>query len=112
MFSATTCDANGTCQLSDIVISQRETGKVVGGKAQYQVTIQNKCSCPQANVKVRCDEINTVENVDKTKIRPIDREFCIIADGKPITKGFPDQNIWNDEYTIQYNAWIAIELVG
>ncbi|TVU32566.1 hypothetical protein EJB05_24299 [Eragrostis curvula] len=82
-------DAKGTCQLSDIVITQRETGKVVGGKSQFQVTIGNKCSCPQANVKVHCDRINTVEDVDTTKIRQIDSETFIIADGKPITKGSP-----------------------
>ncbi|XP_062224575.1 TPD1 protein homolog 1-like [Phragmites australis] len=82
-------NAQGGCQLSDIVITQKNTGKVVEGQAQYRVTIENKCSCSQANVKVRCFGVHSVEPVDKSKIRPMDSELCIIVDGKPITKGSP-----------------------
>ncbi|KAF8721716.1 hypothetical protein HU200_022889 [Digitaria exilis] len=77
------------CQLSDITILQENTGKVVGGQPEYRVTIKNKCSCPQADVKVRCFGVDSVEPLDKSKIRPLDSELCIITDGKPITRGSP-----------------------
>lgn len=76
--------------MSDIKTSWKPTGKVVGGKEQYLEIIENKCSCPQAKVTVRCGVIDTVEPVDKTKISHIgNTEFCIIAGGKPIIKGSP-----------------------
>ncbi|KAF8739386.1 hypothetical protein HU200_013871 [Digitaria exilis] len=68
---------------------QENTGKVVEGQREYRVTIKNKCSCPQADVKVRCFGVNSVEPLDKSKIRPLDSDLCIITDGKPITKGTP-----------------------
>ncbi|KAK3153286.1 hypothetical protein QOZ80_2BG0170250 [Eleusine coracana subsp. coracana] len=80
---------DGYCQLSDIVISQETTGKIVGGQQEYRVTIENKCVCPQSDVKVRCYRISTVEDIDTSKIRPLDREYCIIANGKPLIKGSP-----------------------
>ncbi|TVU32522.1 hypothetical protein EJB05_24253 [Eragrostis curvula] len=79
----------GGCRLLDIVVSQEVTGKIVGGQREYRVTIENKCTCPQVDVKVRCFGISTVEDIDKTKIRPLDSELCVISNGKPIIKGSP-----------------------
>jgi hypothetical protein len=75
--------AEADCSLSDIVISQKNTGKIVEGKPEYSVTIENKCSCPQADIKVFCYGISSVEVVDPSKIRPIDRELCLLANGEP-----------------------------
>nr|CAB3446437.1 unnamed protein product [Digitaria exilis] len=88
-FHVQTGDAANGCQLSDILILQENTGKVVEGQREYRVTIKKKCSCPQADVKVRCFGVNSVEPLDKSKIRPLDSDLCIITDGKPITKGTP-----------------------
>jgi hypothetical protein len=80
--------AEADCSLSDIVVSQKNTGKIVE-EPEYSVTIENKCSCPQADIKVFCYGISSVEVVDPSKIRPIDRELCLIANGEPVTKGSP-----------------------
>ncbi|TVU32531.1 hypothetical protein EJB05_24262 [Eragrostis curvula] len=88
-FHAEAGGAHGGCLLSDILVSQEATGKIVEGQREYRVTIENKCACPQADVKVRCNGVGTVEDIDTSKIRPVDREFCIISNGKPLIKGLP-----------------------
>ncbi|TVU16848.1 hypothetical protein EJB05_37005, partial [Eragrostis curvula] len=73
--------------LSVVRHPQEKTGKIVEEQPEYRVTIKNDCSCPQADVKVRCYGVDTVEDLDKSKIHPLDDERCIIAEGKPIPKG-------------------------
>ncbi|RLM78234.1 protein TAPETUM DETERMINANT 1-like [Panicum miliaceum] len=82
-------NAKGSCQLSDIHISQVVTGKVVEGQPQFQVTIGNRCSCPQAEVMVSCFGLPSIGTVDKTKIHVVDSELCSVANGLPIAKGSP-----------------------
>ncbi|PVH66016.1 hypothetical protein PAHAL_1G127200 [Panicum hallii] len=82
-------NAKGSCQLSDIHISQVVTGKVVEGQPQFQVTIGNQCSCPQAEVMVSCFGLPSIGTVDKTKIHVVDSELCGVAYGGPIAKGSP-----------------------
>ncbi|CAM0913167.1 unnamed protein product [Alopecurus aequalis] len=77
------------CKLSDIHISLVRTGKLVEGQSEYKVTVHNRCSCPQAGVKVRCFGLPSVERVDKSKIRTVGSQLCLLANGRPITPGSP-----------------------
>uniref|UniRef100_A0ACD5ZW86 Uncharacterized protein n=1 Tax=Avena sativa TaxID=4498 RepID=A0ACD5ZW86_AVESA len=78
-----------TCKLSDIQISAAKTGKLVEGQSEYKVTIDNRCSCPQAGVKLRCLNFPSVEPVDGSKIRRVGSQLCLVANGGPITPGSP-----------------------
>ncbi|PUZ75119.1 hypothetical protein GQ55_1G123700 [Panicum hallii var. hallii] len=71
-------NAKGSCQLSDIHISQVVTGKVVEGQPQFQ-----------AEVMVSCFGLPSIGTVDKTKIHVVDSELCGVANGGPIAKGSP-----------------------
>ncbi|XP_004980511.1 protein TAPETUM DETERMINANT 1 [Setaria italica] len=82
-------DRPGACKLSDLHISVVKTGKEVQGQPEYQVTIDNQCSCAQAIVTVHCDGLPSVEPVDEGKIRTEDGGVCLVNDGLPIAKGSP-----------------------
>ncbi|CAN6231281.1 unnamed protein product [Urochloa humidicola] len=82
-------NAQGSCHVSDIHISQVETGKIVEGQPQFQVTIENRCSCAQAEVIVRCFGLPSVGTVDKTKIHLLNGDLCSVANGGPVSKGSP-----------------------
>lgn len=69
------------CHLSDISVSTVKTGKEVEGQPQYQVTIDNRCNCPQFDIHVRCLGLPSVEPVDRTKITVVDSELCLVAGG-------------------------------
>ncbi|GJN04412.1 hypothetical protein PR202_ga21959 [Eleusine coracana subsp. coracana] len=82
-------DRPGACKLSDIHVSVVRTGKTVSGHPEYHVTIDNKCSCAQASVRVRCGGLPSAELVDESKIRAENGGVCIVNDGKPIARGSP-----------------------
>ncbi|KAL5204718.1 hypothetical protein ABZP36_009589 [Zizania latifolia] len=67
----------------------REDGGICGGAVEYQVTVDNTCSCPQAGVTVRCLGLSSVEPVDTAKISVVDGEHCLIAGGGAIARGAP-----------------------
>lgn len=77
------------CKLSDIKVSLVKTGKVVEGQPQYQVTIANKCICPQFDIHLRCLGLPSVEPLDKSKIVAVDRELCLVAAGTLIFHDTP-----------------------
>ncbi|KAL6890316.1 hypothetical protein ACP4OV_009079 [Aristida adscensionis] len=77
----------GGCQLSDIKISLEETGDVVEGQPEYEVTVDNRCSCPQSDVKLRCLRLPSVKKLDGSKIVAVDDDLCLVAGGRPIVRG-------------------------
>lgn len=83
-------DRPGACKPSDIHVSVVRTGKTVAGQPEYQVTIDNQCSCAQASVRVGCvGGLTSAEPVDTSKIRPESDGGCLVNDGMPIAKGSP-----------------------
>ncbi|CAO2141733.1 unnamed protein product [Urochloa humidicola] len=68
----------GTCQLSDIKVTQEKTGKLVQGQPEYRVTFENLCECPQDYVDVRCNRLPSLEPIDSTQIKVMD-ELCMLA---------------------------------
>ncbi|XP_020111289.1 uncharacterized protein LOC109726213 [Ananas comosus] len=73
---------------ADIVVTQRPTGRVVEGKAEYAVAVQNRCrGCAQSAVVLRCFGLSSVEPVDTAAIRPLDGdggEDCVVAGGRTL----------------------------
>ncbi|GJN35382.1 hypothetical protein PR202_gb24153 [Eleusine coracana subsp. coracana] len=61
---------------------KREQKKKVSlnGEPEFRVTIKNECSCPQADVKVLCDGVDTLEEIGLSKIRPLDdKDFPAVS---------------------------------
>ncbi|KAL6890303.1 hypothetical protein ACP4OV_009066 [Aristida adscensionis] len=79
----------GGCELSDIKISLKETRNVVEGQPEYEVTVDNRCSCPQSDVKLRCLRLPSVKRLDGSKIVAVDDDLCLVAGGRPIVRGSP-----------------------
>ncbi|TKY45425.1 hypothetical protein E2542_SST30612 [Spatholobus suberectus] len=52
------------CSLSDLSISQFQSGVRVQGKPEWSVTITNKCPCVQKNVILNCAGFHSVERID------------------------------------------------
>ncbi|KAJ0988791.1 hypothetical protein J5N97_007147 [Dioscorea zingiberensis] len=77
------------CHLSDIIIQQAKSGRIVEGKPEYLVTVSNKCECPQSKVVLQCYGLSSVEPVNPQAIRAVDDESCMVAGGRPIARGSP-----------------------
>ncbi|TVU25350.1 hypothetical protein EJB05_27842 [Eragrostis curvula] len=78
----------GACKLSDIMVNQEKTGKVVQDQPEYRVTIENLCTWPQHDVQLYCDRLPSVEPIDSRKIK-VEDELCKVASalfkGSPVT---------------------------
>uniref|UniRef100_A0A0D9XQF7 LGC1 n=1 Tax=Leersia perrieri TaxID=77586 RepID=A0A0D9XQF7_9ORYZ len=78
------------CDPSDIHITTDKTGKVVGGKPEYQVTISNECSCPEGDVVVSClDGVPSGVDPSKIHVAGKDSGLCLVNNGLQIVKGSP-----------------------
>ncbi|ONK77859.1 uncharacterized protein A4U43_C02F11530 [Asparagus officinalis] len=75
------------CKPSEIIVNQSKTGRVIEQKPEFQVTVTNKCSCPQFNVVVKCFGLSSIEPVDSNVIKKIDDVRCVLNNGKPIAPG-------------------------
>ncbi|KAI4297071.1 hypothetical protein L6164_036979 [Bauhinia variegata] len=74
---------NGQCVLSDLKVSQSQTGASVEGKPEWSVVITNSCSCVQKDVKLNCQGFQTKENVDPS-ILSVSGDTCLVNNGNPI----------------------------
>ncbi|XP_042477994.1 TPD1 protein homolog 1-like [Macadamia integrifolia] len=77
------------CSKRDLSIKLNATGKSIGGKPEFILTISNNCVCPQSNVLIRCFGLSTVEPVDPAICKPVDNNNCLINNGTAIVKGHP-----------------------
>lgn len=75
------------CTLSNIILTQTNTGKQVNGKPEYEVSVSNNCNCRQDFVRVYCPAWNTVEEVDPLIFGMIGEDICEVKNG-----GFISQN--------------------
>ncbi|GJN32703.1 hypothetical protein PR202_gb21225 [Eleusine coracana subsp. coracana] len=83
-------DHPGTCNVSDIHVTEVPTGKVVGGQPEYRVTFDNQCSCPIAFIEVQCvPYLPSTEPVDQRKIRYVASGMCVLNDKLPLSRGSP-----------------------
>ncbi|KAK7357759.1 hypothetical protein VNO80_17055 [Phaseolus coccineus] len=77
--------AYGQCSLKDIHVTQSRTGRTVGGKPEWGVTITNWCACVQQNVKLNCKGFQTVEGIEPSLLN-VSGDVCLVTSGKPIIK--------------------------
>ncbi|KAK8624671.1 hypothetical protein V6N13_089560 [Hibiscus sabdariffa] len=71
------------CSIADVTISQKQTGKTVESKPEWQVKISNGCPCTQSDLKLSCDGFQTVETVDPSVMSKSGGE-CLINNGQPV----------------------------
>ncbi|PWZ28766.1 Uncharacterized protein Zm00014a_034476 [Zea mays] len=76
-------NAAGACSLSDLAVTQA----AVPSKANvYAVTVENRCICTQANVKLACDGFSSSVAVDPG-VLSVDGKLCTLNGGRPIGMG-------------------------
>ncbi|CAJ1939839.1 unnamed protein product [Sphenostylis stenocarpa] len=97
LFLALISEGYGKCLLSDISVRQSQTGVMVKGKAEWSVSITNKCSCVQTNVVLNCTGFQSAEEIDPS----------ILTVTLPPKLGFvkPGQAINRDEVVSFKYAW-------
>ncbi|KAI9125841.1 hypothetical protein K1719_003259 [Acacia pycnantha] len=83
------------CSLRDISVSQHKTGATVQNKPEWMVTIENKCTCVQLDLKLKCDGFQTVENIDPSVFEVSSDGLCLVNSGQPV---------YNEPVTFKY-AW-------
>ncbi|KAI9125538.1 hypothetical protein K1719_002956 [Acacia pycnantha] len=83
------------CSLRDISVSQHKTGATVQNKPEWMVTIENKCTCVQLNLKLKCGGFQTVENIDPSVFKVSSDGLCLVNNG---------QSVYNKPVTFKY-AW-------
>ncbi|GLT77123.1 hypothetical protein SLA2020_487370 [Shorea laevis] len=77
--------SQGRCQChpKEFSVSQSETGVKVENKPEWNVTINNPCSCAQFNVKLSCDGFQSVKPMDPSILQKSEAE-CLVDNGNPI----------------------------
>ncbi|XP_054806236.1 protein TAPETUM DETERMINANT 1-like [Prosopis cineraria] len=83
------------CSLRDISVSQSRTGATVQNKPEWIVTIENKCTCVQLDLKLNCEGFQTVENIDPSVFKVSRDGLCLVNNG---------QTVYNEPLTFKY-AW-------
>jgi len=76
----------GQCSLGDIHVNQTKTGRIVGGKPEWTVSITNRCACSQTNVQLNCKGFKTAEAVEPSLLK-ISSNVCLVSGGQPVWKG-------------------------
>ncbi|KAK4434153.1 hypothetical protein Salat_0578000 [Sesamum alatum] len=72
-----------SCELKDLVITQKATGKTVENKAEWEASVSVDCPCTQANVKLFCKGFQTAEAVDSSLLSKSGDE-CLLNNGQPL----------------------------
>lgn len=76
-------NAAGASSISDLAVTQA----AVPSKANvYAVTVENRCICTQANVKLTCDGFSSSVAVDPG-VLSVDGKLCTLNGGRPIGMG-------------------------
>ncbi|CAL5191037.1 unnamed protein product [Lathyrus oleraceus] len=76
LFLALSFQAYGQpCSLSDIRVSEFKTSA-----SRYNVSVTNRCSCSQSQVKFNCDGFESSQPVDPA----IFSEDCLLLQGEPL----------------------------
>ncbi|XP_048336990.2 TPD1 protein homolog 1-like [Ziziphus jujuba] len=76
------------CSLSNIKVSQAQSGKKVQNKPEWTVTITNDCICGQSSLTVDCSGFQTVEAVDPSILK-VSGSTCLINNGLPVFETQP-----------------------
>ncbi|PIN24417.1 hypothetical protein CDL12_02871 [Handroanthus impetiginosus] len=71
------------CEIKDLKINQKPTGKNVNNKPEWTATISNNCICTQMNVQLSCKGFQTEEPVDPSLLSK-SGDLCLINNGLPI----------------------------
>ncbi|KAG4931376.1 hypothetical protein AAZX31_17G204500 [Glycine max] len=88
------------CFLSDLSVSQIQTGVKMQGKPEWNVTITNNCSCVQKNVILSCNGFQSVEQIDPSLLK-ISPNGCLVNDGQPIyTDAIKFKYVWNQSFPL------------
>ncbi|ESW06485.1 hypothetical protein PHAVU_010G051700 [Phaseolus vulgaris] len=92
--------AYGQCSLNDIHVTQSRTGRTVGGKPEWSVTITNWCACVQQNVQLNCKGFKTVEPVESSLLK-VSGDVCLLSLGQPVWKGAIEFNYaWDTQFPL------------
>ncbi|OAY77023.1 Pentatricopeptide repeat-containing protein [Ananas comosus] len=91
------------CTLSNIIVSQSKTGKIVEGKPEYEVVVSNNCICSQSEVRVDCKGFSTVEDVDPNVFRQDGDDRCTVHNGLPVFEDDPIKfnYAWENPYPLK-----------
>ncbi|XP_028760725.1 protein TAPETUM DETERMINANT 1-like [Neltuma alba] len=89
------------CSLRDISVSQSKTGAIVQNKPEWMVTIENKCTCVQLNLKLKCNGFQTVENIDPSVFQVSSDGLCLVNNGQPVyTKPITFKYAWDNSFPL------------
>ncbi|OEL36540.1 hypothetical protein BAE44_0002441 [Dichanthelium oligosanthes] len=78
------------CRLSDLAVTQTAKPSKANSYREYMVTVENRCICTQANVKLACGGFNSSMAVDSDMLSVDgDGNLCTLNGGRPIGMG-PD----------------------
>jgi hypothetical protein len=92
LFERAGCTAGAcSCSLSDLDVTQTAVPSKVN---VYAVTVENRCICTQANVKLACDGFSSSVAVDPG-VLSVDGKLCTLNGGRPIGMG--------PEYTVKFS---------
>ncbi|KAL1319681.1 hypothetical protein HN51_064473 [Arachis hypogaea] len=90
LFLALVSQCYGQCRESDLFLTQKPTGAIVKGKAEWEVTISTGCAkCNFPGVRVNCLGFQTVEPINTSILGKPEGGLCLVAKGRPISRSQP-----------------------
>ena len=75
--------AEKSCTNADLKMKQEATGSQVGGKIEYEVNVQNTCTCVFVDVILDCGGFQTQEPIDPSILKQ-DGQDCTLNNGNSI----------------------------
>lgn len=75
--------ASCECSYDDLIVTQSTTGRQVESQIEWEVKIENNCTCTQLDVKLDCEGFQTAEPIDSSVLAKSGDE-CLLNNGLPV----------------------------
>jgi len=71
------------CNLSNLKIGTTRSGRMIGGKPEWNVVVKNNCKCAVSNITLACQGFKSEESVSPS-ILSIQGDSCLLINGSPL----------------------------
>ncbi|KAK7279070.1 hypothetical protein RJT34_24114 [Clitoria ternatea] len=71
------------CSLNNVNIGTARSGREIGGKPEWNVSVKNNCSCALTQIKLSCKGFQSTETVSPA-ILSVEGDTCLLINGNPL----------------------------
>ncbi|WOG87768.1 hypothetical protein DCAR_0206999 [Daucus carota subsp. sativus] len=71
------------CDKNSIIVGTERSGRLIGGKDEWNVEITNNCTCFQKSITLKCDGFQSVSPVDPRLFKKV-ADHCLLNQGRAL----------------------------